>query len=72
MSGIILAYVLLITFISIPEKNQRFVDITLAFLLGVLSNASSYLTGGNPQKKAPEIGNTTAEISATITKAPEE
>lgn len=69
-SAFILCYVLLITFLDIPEKNQRFVDIALAFLLGFVSSNSSYLTGGNPgsQKKATtEDGTTTADISATIT-----
>lgn len=44
----IFLYVALITFLDIPEKNQRFVDIALAFLLGRVSSNDSYLTGGNP------------------------
>lgn len=48
--GLVLIYVFLITFVPIPKENQRFVDISLAFLLGWISNNSSYLTGGNPQQ----------------------
>lgn len=54
VSLFVLAYVLLITFLPIPEKNQRFVDITLAFLLGFISSNSQYLTGGSPLSKKNE------------------
>lgn len=54
VSSFVLAYVLLITFLPIPEKNQRFVDITLAFLLGFISSNSQYLTGGSPVNKKNE------------------
>lgn len=68
-AGVVLLYVFLITFLPIPEKNQRFVDIALAFLLGWMSSNAAYLTGGNPNAvKKPPTGETTAEISATITK----
>lgn len=68
-SFLIIVYVACITFFPIPEKNQRFVDIALAFLLGFISANSSYLTGGNPStyKKPTPDGTTTADISATIT-----
>lgn len=51
---VVLGYVIVITFLPIPEKNQRFVDIALAFLLGWVSGNSQYLTGGNPTGKKPD------------------
>lgn len=70
-SLLVLIYVISITFFEIPEKNQRFVDISLAFLLGFISSNSSYLTGGNPlqQKKTetPSGTTTTADIQVTQT-----
>ena len=69
LSGFILLYVVAITFLPIPEKNQRFVDIVLAFLLGMLSQASTYLTGGNPtatKKNEPTI----TQTADSITNAP--
>lgn len=66
---VILVYVFAITFFEIPEKNQRFVDIALAFLLGLISGLGAYLTGGNPQSitKKPIDGTTTAEVNITAT-----
>lgn len=73
-SLVVLIYVLCITFLPIPEKNQRFVDIALAFLLGFISSNSGYLTGGNPlqTKKTETPGQTTASITADITTTPKE
>lgn len=48
MSLLIMGYVIGVTFLPIPETNQRFADIALAFLLGVISTNASFLTGGNP------------------------
>ena len=70
---IVLAYVIAITFIPIPKESQRFVDISLAFLLGFLSSNSQYLTGGNPSSKKNEQKTTTEispEGSTTITQEP--
>jgi hypothetical protein len=68
--GVVLLYVIAITFIPIPKENQRFVDISLAFLLGWISANSSYLTGGSPQqtKKPPAIPDTsnTTQVADTI------
>lgn len=71
----VILFVFMITFFQIPEKNQRFVDIALAFLLGFISSNTSYLTGGNPSqvKKAPnEPGSSGEEIKngdqVTVTK----
>ena len=74
-TGLILIYVILITFFEIPEKNQRFVDIALAFLLGFISANSSYLTGGNPngsKKTADPNATTTADISISTTSTPKD
>lgn len=66
----VLCYVIAITFLPIPKENQRFVDISLGFLLGtVLAGGTGYLIGGNPsQVKKPSTtpGQTTAEITANI------
>lgn len=51
ISFLIIGYVVAITFLPIPKENQRFVDIALAFLLGLLAGNSNYLTGGNPMPK---------------------
>lgn len=73
---IALAYVFLITFFVIPEKNMRHADTALGFLLGTLVSSSiGYLMGGSPtmqSKKPPaqEEGTTTAEISANIRTRP--
>lgn len=72
-SFIILCYVMMITFFPIPEKNQRFVDIALAFLLGFISANASYLTGGNPnapKRPVESTGTTTADISISSTTTP--
>jgi len=74
-TGVVLLYVLLITFIPIPKENQRFVDIALAFLLGWISSNSQYLTGGSatPKKnQLPADGTTTAEFNLTATTKNEE
>jgi uncharacterized membrane protein YbhN (UPF0104 family) len=44
----ILAYVVAVTFLNIPEKNARFVDIAFGFLLNIFGNSAAYLIGGNP------------------------
>lgn len=44
----ILLYVVAVTFLPVPEKNARFVDIAFGFLLNVFGSASAYLIGGNP------------------------
>ncbi len=72
---VVLGYVILVTFVPIPKENLRFVDISLAFLLGWMSNNSSYLTGGNPgqnKKQTQPPGTTSAEVSATITTEPKD
>lgn len=63
----ILCYVVAITFIKIPKENMRFVDIALAFLLGLMSGLSAYLTGGNPQR-VKQRSTPTTEINSTIVK----
>lgn len=69
-SMVVFAYIISITFLPIPKENQRFVDICLGFLLGtVLGGGYGYLVGGTPpnNKKSSAPGNTSAEITATIT-----
>jgi hypothetical protein len=45
----VLLYILAVTFIPIPEKNQRYADIALGFLIGtVLTGGMMWLTGGSP------------------------
>lgn len=62
----ILAYVVAVTFLNIPEKNARFVDIAFGFLLNIFGNSAAYLIGGNPANskkndertiEAPKSGN---------------
>lgn len=48
ISVCIMLYVVAVTFLPIPEKNQRFVDIAFGFLLNIFGTASAYLLGGNP------------------------
>jgi len=48
MSIGILSYVIAVTFMSIPEKNERFVDIAFGFLLNIFGSCASYLIGGSP------------------------
>lgn len=69
VSAAIFAYIFAVTYLNIPEKNQRFVDIAFGSLLTLLSTNSNYLTGGNPAqtKKNNLEGTTTASISADIT-----
>lgn len=70
---LVLLYVMLITFVPVPEKSQRFVDIALAFLLGWISSNSQYLTGSTAGSKSPSQ-KTTTEVSpdgsATVTTEP--
>lgn len=48
LSIAIILYVVAVTFMPIPEKNQRFVDIAFGFLLNIFGTAASYLLGGSP------------------------
>lgn len=60
----VLLYITAITFIPIPKENVRFVDISLAFLMGtVLGGGMSYYVGASPSKKldAPEPPDTIHE-----------
>lgn len=55
----ILLYIVAVTFLTIPEKNARFVDIAFGFLLNIFGSASAYLIGGNPnpnKKNEPDAG----------------
>lgn len=55
ITTLVFVYIFCVTFIPIPEKSQRFVDIAFGFLLGtVLGNATSYLLGGSPEDKKKE------------------
>lgn len=43
------AYIIAVTFLPIPEKNQRIVDTATGFVLGsMIMSAIGYLLGGNP------------------------
>lgn len=44
----IMFYIVAVTFLPIPEKNSRFVDIAFGFLLNIFGTATAYLLGGNP------------------------
>lgn len=60
----ILAYVVAVTFLNIPEKNARFVDIAFGFLLNIFGNAVAYLLGGNPsntKKNTEHVADTAKE-----------
>lgn len=57
ISATILLYVVAVTFLTIPEKNARFVDIAFGFLLNIFGNSSSYLIGGNPNQVKKADGN---------------
>ncbi len=67
------AYISAVTFILIPEKNQRTVDTVVGFVLGsVIMSAVGYLLGGNPAgtKKTtlvPENSDTTVQVSTVST-----
>lgn len=70
---VVLLYVVAITFIPVPEKSQRFVDISLAFLLGWISSNSQYLTGATATSKKADQKTTTEitpEGQTTITQEP--
>lgn len=44
------SYIVAVTFLKIPEENQRTVDTTTGFVLGsMVSAAIGYLLGGNPK-----------------------
>lgn len=65
--GAVFVYVFCITFIAIPEKNIRFADTALGFLLGtVMAGCIAYYTGGTPAQKKRQQSTTTANISAAI------
>ena len=66
VSSVVLAYVVAVTFIPIPKENQRFVDIALAFLLGLLAGQSNYLTGGNPTTKKPDNQSGTTQVDLSV------
>lgn len=57
ISATILLYVVAVTFLPIPEKNARFVDIAFGFLLNIFGSSSSYLIGGNPTQTKKADGN---------------
>lgn len=62
ISTAILLYVVAVTFLPVPEKNARFVDIAFGFLLNIFGSASAYLIGGNPnpnKKNEPDAGGIT-------------
>lgn len=63
------AYITVITFMPIPKENVRFADTIQGFLLGtVVAGGIGYLIGGSPSlMKKNKPGETTAEVSATIT-----
>jgi hypothetical protein len=47
-TGLILAYIVVITFVRVPADNVRFVDTSLGFLLGTfLAGGAGYLLGGS-------------------------
>lgn len=75
-TAFVFSYIILITFMHIPEKNLRFADTNQGFLLGtVIGGAFGYLVGGaviNMSKKSttPPAGTTIADINASITSTP--
>ncbi len=70
ISTAIMLYVVAVTFLPIPEKNQRFVDIAFGFLLNVFGGASSYLIGGTPANiKKNDSKSTTASEGGTVNPA---
>jgi len=59
----VFVYVFAVTFIIVPETSQRYVDISLGFLLGSLLGAgAAYLLGG-----APNLKKTTLKKSDAVT-----
>lgn len=57
-------YILLITFVSIPEKNLRFADTVLGFVLGTMVATILYYffgTSKNSQRKDETINNLTKD-----------
>jgi hypothetical protein len=55
----VLCYIVAITFIPIPKENVRFVDISLAFLMGtVLGGGMSYYVGASSDRKEKESDGT--------------
>jgi hypothetical protein len=53
---IVLTYIFIITFITIPKENIRFADTAQGFLLGsVLGAGLAYLVGGNPTTNSKKV-----------------
>jgi hypothetical protein len=50
-TGAILAIVVAVFFLPVPHGNDKFVDIGLGILLGILSSNSGTVTGTNTAKK---------------------
>ena len=52
ITAVSFTYIFLITFLSIPEANERFADTVLGFLLGVgLSSIINYFFGSSKSSK---------------------
>lgn len=67
ISVTIMAYVIAVTFINIPEKNARFVDIAFGFLLNIFGNSAAYLIGGNPANSKKNENTTETYKGSDIT-----
>lgn len=67
ISLIVLGYVIAVTFLPIPIDNIRFVDISFGFLLNLLAQNASYLTGGTPlnTSRRPETPVITGDSNAS-------
>lgn len=52
---VILAITIAVFFIPIPTSNEKFVDIGLGILLGILGSNAGTITGTQSQKKADTV-----------------
>lgn len=68
ITSFVFIYILLVTFVTIPEKNIRFVDTAFGFLLGtVLAGGVGWLLGGSPEKKKePPMTDNSTSIQTNV------
>lgn len=70
-TAIIFVIIVAVIFLPIPHGNDKYVDIALGILLGILSSNSGTITGGNPQKKQPTVTQTGDSPTTTVNPAVE-
>lgn len=71
-TSFVFGYVVAITFVPVPKGNERFIDLSLGFLLGtVVAGCVGYLIGGTaiPIKKPEQPGTTITDTTTSFKSA---